>query len=99
MDAVERPVARRVAVGHLGAAAGHFVDQKLSQRRAESAVKYIIQRGIAKDRIKPKGYGESQLINKCADGVTCSEIEHAANRRTEIKITGYAVNGVPIDIK
>jgi outer membrane protein OmpA-like peptidoglycan-associated protein len=59
---------------------------KLSQRRAESAVNYIIRRGIAKDRIKPKGYGEGQLINECSDGVECPEEMHQQNRRTEFKI-------------
>jgi outer membrane protein OmpA-like peptidoglycan-associated protein len=32
------------------------------------------------------GYGESQLINKCADDVPCSEVEHQQNRRTELKL-------------
>jgi outer membrane protein OmpA-like peptidoglycan-associated protein len=71
---------------HTDARATAVYNQKLSQRRAESAVKYIIQRGIAKDRIKPKGYGESQLINECSDGVDCPEEMHQQNRRTEFKI-------------
>jgi outer membrane protein OmpA-like peptidoglycan-associated protein len=71
---------------HTDARATALYNQKLSQRRAESAVKYIIQRGIAKDRIKPKGYGESQLINECSDGVDCPEEMHQQNRRTEFKI-------------
>jgi len=61
----------------------------LSQRRAESAVNYIISTGIDKSRIKAKGYGESVLINKCADGVECTEEEHQMNRRTEFKVTSY----------
>jgi len=59
---------------------------KLSQQRAKAAVDYIAARGIAKTRISGKGYGESKLINKCADGVECTEEEHAKNRRTEFKI-------------
>ena len=47
---------------------------------------YILKGGIAKDRISGKGYGESKLINKCADGVECTEEEHGKNRRTEFKI-------------
>ncbi len=61
-------------------------NQKLSQRRAESAVNYIISKGISPNRIVAKGYGESQLVNQCADGVPCSEEEHQANRRTEFKV-------------
>ncbi len=58
----------------------------LSQKRAESAVEYIISRGISKNRITAKGYGETQLLNKCSNGVVCSEEEHQLNRRTEFKI-------------
>jgi outer membrane protein OmpA-like peptidoglycan-associated protein len=61
-------------------------NMKLSEQRAKAAVDYILKGGIAKDRISGKGYGESRLINKCADGVECTEEEHAKNRRTEFKI-------------
>ncbi|MBT2563109.1 OmpA family protein [Pedobacter sp. ISL-68] len=59
----------------------------LSQRRADSAVQYIINRGISKNRIEAKGYGETMLLNKCANGVKCTPAEHQLNRRTEFKIT------------
>lgn len=58
----------------------------LSQRRSNSAVAYIVSKGISKDRIIAKGYGETQLVNKCDDGVPCSAAEHRKNRRTEFKI-------------
>jgi len=61
----------------------------LSQNRATSAVAYIVSQGIDKSRITAKGYGERELANTCADGVKCSEEVHQANRRTEVKITGY----------
>jgi peptidoglycan-associated lipoprotein len=64
-------------------------NQWLSQRRANSAVQYIIDQGIHKNRILAKGYGESQLLNRCAKGVKCSEAEHQLNRRTEFKIVKY----------
>jgi outer membrane protein OmpA-like peptidoglycan-associated protein len=60
----------------------------LSQKRAEAAVQYIVEKGISSSRITAKGYGESQLVNRCADGVSCSEAEHQENRRTEFKIIG-----------
>jgi outer membrane protein OmpA-like peptidoglycan-associated protein len=59
---------------------------KLSEQRVKAAVDYILKGGIAKDRISGKGYGESNILNKCLDGVECSEDEHAKNRRTEFKI-------------
>jgi outer membrane protein OmpA-like peptidoglycan-associated protein/tetratricopeptide (TPR) repeat protein len=63
-------------------------NERLSEHRAESAVAYIVSHGIAKDRITAKGYGEYNLVNRCADGVKCTPEEHQANRRTEVKITG-----------
>ena len=62
----------------------------LSQKRAESAVRYIVLKGIDAARITARGYGESQLINHCSDGVHCSDAEHQANRRTEFKVTGIS---------
>lgn len=72
---------------HTDARASASYNLKLSQRRADSAVKYIIEHGIEASRIKAKGYGETQLINGCSDGVDCSEEAHQENRRTEFKIT------------
>jgi hypothetical protein len=72
---------------HTDSRASASYNLKLSQRRADSAVKYIIDHGISANRIKAKGYGESQLINGCTDGVDCSEEAHQENRRTEFKIT------------
>ncbi|MCB0663228.1 MAG: OmpA family protein [Saprospiraceae bacterium] len=64
----------------------------LSQKRAESAVNYIISKGIQSYRISAKGYGESQLVNECVNGANCDENEHQANRRTEIKIISLDEN-------
>src|SRR5690606_27985173 len=58
----------------------------LSQRRANSAKNYLVNRGIASDRIEAVGYGETQILNHCTNGVNCSEAEHQLNRRTEFKI-------------
>ena len=61
----------------------------LSTRRARSVVNYLVSRGIERSRMKAKGYGETQLVNRCSNGVQCSPAEHQANRRTEFKITKY----------
>lgn len=58
----------------------------LSQKRSDSAVNYIVSKGIPREKIVAKGYGETMLVNKCDDGVWCSEADHRKNRRTEIKI-------------
>ena len=59
----------------------------LSKRRNKSTIDYIVKKGnISKDRLTGQGYGESQLVNKCSDGVDCTEAEHQLNRRSEFII-------------
>lgn len=61
---------------------------KLSDRRAKATRDYIISQGIAPERIESAiGYGETQLINECSNGVPCSEAKHQLNRRSEFIIT------------
>lgn len=71
---------------------------RLSQRRAESAVNYIIQAGISPDRIVAKGYGESIPIarNTNPDGTDNPE-GRAKNRRTEFKVIRINRDSVPTD--
>ena len=64
-------------------------NQRLSQERAQSAVDYITSKGIDERRLSARGYGESKLLNKCSSFVECSDEEHARNRRTELRITGF----------
>ncbi len=60
---------------------------KLSARRAESTVNYIIKvGGIEWSRISAKGYGEIQPVNDCTNGSDCTEAEYQLNRRTEFVI-------------
>ena len=61
-------------------------NQSLSQKRAQSCVDYLVSKGVPASSIIAKGYGESQPVNRCKNGVECSEEEHQQNRRTEIKI-------------
>ena len=48
--------------------------------------KYLVEKGISGSCLEATGYGESQLLNECADGVECTEEQHAVNRRTEFKV-------------
>ncbi|WP_456315515.1 OmpA family protein [Pseudomonas shirazensis] len=59
----------------------------LSDKRAQSTKNWLVQKGIDESRLTAKGYGETQLVNKCADGVKCTEQEHMKNRRSEFIIT------------
>ncbi len=61
-------------------------NEKLSDRRAKSTMAWLVKNGIDKKRLTSKGYGESQLLNKCSDGVKCTESEHQVNRRSEFII-------------
>lgn len=65
---------------------------ELSKKRAKSAVDYILSKGIDKNKITGVGMGESKLINYCADGVECTEEQHAQNRRTEFKVVKQKPN-------
>lgn len=71
---------------HTDSRASAAYNQKLSQRRADASVNYIVSKGIDRNRIVSRGAGESELLNKCADNVPCTEQEHRINRRTEFKI-------------
>ena len=60
---------------------------ELSNNRAQATRKYIISKGISPNRINnAAGFGETQLINKCSNGVTCTEAQHQLNRRSEFII-------------
>lgn len=61
-------------------------NERLSRRRAESVVTYLVQQGIQPNRLIPIGSGESNVRNGCIDGVPCSEEQHRSNRRIEMKM-------------
>lgn len=78
----------KIEIGsHTDSRASHVYNEKLSDRRANSTRDWLIKKGISPDRLAAKGYGETQLINKCADGVECTEEEHQLNRRSIFMIT------------
>ena len=78
---------------HTDAKGSDDYNMKLSQARAESAVKYLISKGIAPERMVAKGYGESKPIapNTHADGTDSPE-GREKNRRTEFRVIGYIEN-------
>ena len=61
-------------------------NKDLSERRAQGCVDFLAQRGVTRSRMVAIGYGETQIRNKCVDGVKCTEEEHQYNRRTEVRI-------------
>ena len=73
---------------HTDSRASDTYNLVLSEARANSAVDYLVRSGVDAARITAKGYGEGRPVNRCVDGVECSEEEHQENRRTEFKVTG-----------
>jgi outer membrane protein OmpA-like peptidoglycan-associated protein len=71
---------------HTDARGSSAYNLNLSKKRTEMAVSYLISRGVKKENIDGRWYGETELINDCKDGVVCTAEEHKENRRTEIKI-------------
>jgi len=71
---------------HTDAQGNDRYNERLSQRRAQSAVDWLIRSGIDPDRMEAVGYGENQILNRCVNGVRCTDDEHRFNRRTEFKI-------------
>jgi outer membrane protein OmpA-like peptidoglycan-associated protein len=77
----------RIEIGsHTDSQGSAQFNQYLSERRAQAALNYLASKGIARSRMVAKGYGESQLVNQCKDGVLCTAEEHQRNRRTEFKV-------------
>lgn len=72
---------------HTDSRASNTYNQTLSDKRADSTIKWLIKNGINANRLTGKGYGETQLVNGCTDGVKCSEVQHQENRRSEFIIS------------
>ncbi len=81
----DNPTVKIELASHTDARATDAYNNTLSQQRAQSAVNYLISRGIDADRLTAKGYGESQLIVQNAR----TEEEHQRNRRTEFTVLSY----------
>jgi len=94
----------RIELGsHTDCRADSAYNENLSQRRADSAVSYIIRQGIDSARLVAKGYGESKLVNDCAcEGSyvkrQCAEEEHQMNRRTTVKLLGNDYRPKPKEV-
>ena len=75
---------------HTDSRGSNFYNRGLSQRRADAVVRWLVAKGISRDRLVPVGYGETRNVNDCSNNIPCSEQEHQLNRRTEFRILGTA---------
>ena len=62
-------------------------NQLLSQKRANSTMNWLIKKGISAERLSARGFGESKLINECADDIKCSEEAHQLNKQTRLTVS------------
>ena len=75
------PGLRVEVASHTDSRGDDLYNKLLSQKRADAAVDYLTELGISPTRLRPMGYGETQLLNECANGVRCDNKRHAENRR------------------
>ncbi len=80
------PTLRIELGGHTDSQGSDTYNQQLSEKRAKAVVDYITANGISASRLESAGYGETQLVNGCSNGVKCSDVQHQENRRTEFKV-------------
>jgi outer membrane protein OmpA-like peptidoglycan-associated protein len=73
---------------HTDARGSNNYNNRLSQRRAEAVVRWLVAKGIDRTRLVPRGYGEGMTANRCKNQVPCTEQEHQMNRRTEFRVLG-----------
>ena len=72
---------------HTDSRASRAYNKALSTKRSNATIDYLVEVGnINADRLSGKGFGESELINKCKDGVPCTKEEHQLNRRSDFII-------------
>ena len=87
LDAMKQNPTVKIDIrSHTDSRASTEYNDLLSERRAKSTENWLISNGITPERLTEKGYGERQLINRCSDGVECTEAEHQQNRRSEFII-------------
>lgn len=87
LDVLEQHPTMKIDIrSHTDSRQTHAYNERLSARRAASTMEWLVSKGISKERLTAKGYGETQLINKCSDGVPCTENEHQLNRRSQFII-------------
>ena len=82
---LDNPTVKIELSSHTDCRGGEGYNLKLSERRAKSAVDYLVSKGIPKDRVLSKGYGESKPSESC-ECTKCTDEEHQRNRRTEFKV-------------
>ncbi len=83
----DNPKVNVEVISHTDANGDETANMELSTKRALAVANYFIKSGISDKRIKTAGKGETQIRNRCSNGVACPDKEHEYNRRTEFKFS------------
>lgn len=78
----EYPELNILIESHTDARGDDLYNEILSDKRAQSTLNWLVDQGIDRNRLTAKGYGETQHVNECSNGVKCTEEEHQLNRRS-----------------
>ncbi|WP_394747287.1 OmpA family protein [Spongiimicrobium salis] len=75
---------------HTDSRGGSTTNLRLSQRRSQAILNYLLEKGVSQDNIVDAiGYGESKIINNCTNGVYCLDFLHKKNERSNVIIKNY----------
>lgn len=86
------PAVTVITSSHTDSRATELYNRTLSLKRGASAKSYLVAKGIAPSRISVEYYGKTRLVNRCYEGIVCSEEDQQLNRRTEFDIILDGVN-------
>ena len=82
---LKRPNIQIELSAHADSRSSHKFNDELTRNRANECKRYLVEKGVNPNNLIAKGYGKRYPLNRCKDGVKCSEEEHLINRRVEIK--------------
>jgi outer membrane protein OmpA-like peptidoglycan-associated protein len=71
---------------HSDAQGSESANKQVSDARARILSIYLQQNGVDEERIVLRSHGSTRPLNKCSVGTSCTEDEHAVNRRIEVKV-------------
>jgi outer membrane protein OmpA-like peptidoglycan-associated protein len=74
-------------ISHTDAQGDDVANMALSEKRSAFVIDYFVSKGIDRKRLSSIGRGETEIRNRCVNGIDCSDKEHEYNRRTEFKFS------------
>lgn len=81
-----------ITSSHCDSRASEDYNRKLSLRRGAAVKAFLVKKGISANRVSVVYYGKTRLINRCFEGVPCSEEDQQLNRRTEFDVVYKGIN-------